>query len=67
MSFFRRKGRNSTTSEAPVNSYEEAEQNPALIAAEEAVNELPFAKPAPTYSHVQIVTNPEDEADSSET
>ncbi len=41
MSFFRRKARSTSANSVPVNSYEEAEANPELIAAEEQVNQLP--------------------------
>jgi len=45
MNLFRRKRRDSTADIVEDESYEEAEQNPELLAAEETVNQLPYSVP----------------------
>ena len=45
MSLFRRKRHDNAADNVEDESYEEAEQNPDLLAAEKAVNELPYSTP----------------------
>jgi hypothetical protein len=45
MSLFRHKRHDNSADNVEDESYEEAEQNPELLAAEEAVNRLPYSAP----------------------
>jgi hypothetical protein len=68
MSFFRRKHQDSKAHVPEEGSYEEAEENPELLAAEQAVDEMPYSvhlmnptSNEPVFERAQPEEGPEDQ------